>query len=81
MCQREQHGAREREHLAPPEVHVGAGEQVQADRRDDDADDHRRTRQPPADRRLDDRRDDTYSPVRNADVDGDVYCSPMVCVA
>ncbi len=23
----------------------------------------------------------TYSPVRNADVDGDVYCNPMVCVA
>ncbi len=23
----------------------------------------------------------TYRPVMNADVDGDVYCSPMVCVA
>ena len=35
---REQHRAREREELAAPEVHVGAGEQVQADRREHDPD-------------------------------------------
>ena len=42
--EREQHRAREREELAPPEVHVGAGEQVEPDGRDDDPRQHRRAR-------------------------------------